>query len=176
YEAGDALGVRPKNCPELVSELEQLLRLNAEAPVLVDAFERPLHQALLEDFEICRPSREMLKFIADRSGSHELQTLFSPERQTELQQWLWGRQLVDVLHEFPITCSCDELVAMLKPLQPRLYSISSSAKLFADQVHLTMATVRYTRYQDGKKIRKGVSSTFLAERAQDENVPIFVQT
>lgn len=176
YEAGDALGVKPKNCPELALELEQLLRLNAEAPVLVDAYERPLHQSLIEHFDICRPSAEMLKFIAERSGKRELQALLLPDRQAELQQWLWGRQLVDVLHDFPITCTCDELVAMLKPLQPRLYSISSSAKLFADQVHLTMATVRYTRYQDGKKIRKGVSSTFLAERAQDENVPIFVQT
>jgi sulfite reductase (NADPH) flavoprotein alpha-component len=176
YEAGDALGVRPKNCPELVSELEQLLRLNAEAPVLVDAFERPLHQALLEDFEICRPSREMLTFIAERSGKRELQKLLLPDCQEELQQWLWGRQLVDVLHEFPIQCSGDELVAMLKPLQPRLYSISSSPKILEDQVHLTIATVRYTRYQQGKKFRKGVSSTFLADRAQGAAVPIFVQS
>lgn len=176
YEAGDALGVWPQNCSELVLEMAQQLKVNLDTPVLVDARERPLQQALQQDFEICRPSSEALQFIAERSGSAELKKLLQEKHKQELQDWLWGRQLVDLLHEFPIQCTAEEWLAVLKRIQPRLYSISSSPKRFADEIHLTVSAVRYTRYQQGKKIRKGVCSTFLADRAEDVTVPIFVQT
>lgn len=173
YSAGDALGVWPKNCPEYVTELQRALNFNAETPVLVDNREKPVELALLENFEICRPSAEAIQFIAERSGSAELKALLSLEHKAELQDWLYGRQLVDILHEFPIRCSVEELLHVLKPLQPRLYSIASSGKLFPGEVHLTVSAVRYTRYSDGKKSRKGVCSTFLADRS--ESAPIFVQ-
>ncbi|MCR6651839.1 MAG: flavodoxin domain-containing protein [Cellvibrionaceae bacterium] len=160
YAAGDALGVWPKNCPDYVFELQRALSFNAETPVLVDNREKPLELALLENFEICRPSAEMVQFIAERSGSAELQALLRAERKAELQEWLYGRQLVDLVHEFPLRCGVDELLPLLKRLQPRLYSIASSAKLFPREVHLTVSAVRYTRYSDGKKNRTGVCSTF----------------
>ncbi|WP_053138889.1 bifunctional nitrate reductase/sulfite reductase flavoprotein subunit alpha [Pseudomonas sp. MIACH] len=169
YEAGDALGVMPRNCPELVSELLDLTRLDPAACVNIDTFgDVPLHQALTQRFEIARPSSDTLAFIAERSTNPGLKQLLNPERKAELQGWLWGRQLVDVLHEYPIDCSADELLGTLKRLQPRLYSIASSAKAYPQEVHLTVAAVRY-----GK--RKGVSSTFLADRAADSEVPLFVQ-
>lgn len=173
YSAGDALGVWPKNCPDYVFELQRALSFNAETPVLVDNREKPLELALLESFEICRPSAEMVQFIAERSGSAELQALLRAERKGELQEWLYGRQLVDLVHEFPIRCGVDELLPLLKRLQPRLYSIASSAKLFPREVHLTVSAVRYTRYSDGKKNRTGVCSTFLADRT--DSAPIFIQ-
>lgn len=176
YEAGDALGVWPQNCPELVTELELALNLNEDAPVIVDAHERPLRDALMKDFEICKPSNEALAFIAQRNGSKELQHLLLPENKTELQSWLYGRHLVDVIHEFPIRCSNDEFIPLLKRMQPRLYSIASSSKEYADQVHLTVAAVRYERVFGGKKkMRKGVSSTFLADRAEGVDIPLFIQ-
>lgn len=176
YEAGDALGVWPKNCPEYVLELEQALRFNANTPVLVDAYEKPLHLALMENYEICRPSIEILNFIAERTSGTELKALLGPERKKELHEWLYGRQLVDVLAQFPVRCSADELLQHLKRIQPRLYSISSSPKVTPNQVHLTVSAVRYTRYNEGKKVlRKGVSSTFLADRAEALEVPIFLQ-
>lgn len=175
YEAGDALGVWPKNCPAYVFELQQALNFNAETPVLVDNREKPLELALLENFEICRPSIEAVQFIADRSASAALKALLQPEQKEELQDWLYGRQLVDILHEFPIRCSVDEWLALLKRIQPRLYSIASSSALFPRQVHLTVSAVRYTRYSDGKKMRKGVCSTFLADRCDKDPVPIFIQ-
>ena len=169
YEAGDALGVRPRNCPELVSELLDLTRLGANTSVNIDTFgDVPLQQALTQHFEIARPGTETLAFIAERSANPGLEHLLRPEHKAELKDWLWGRQLVDVLQEYPIECSADELLGTLKRLQPRLYSIASSAKAHPQQVHLTVAAVRY-----GK--RKGVSSTFLADRAGDGEVPVFVQ-
>ncbi len=169
YEAGDALGVMPRNCPELVSELLDLTRLDAATCVNIDTFgDVPLHQALTQRFEIARPSSDTLAFIAERSSDPGLKQLLEPEHKAELKDWLWGRQLTDVLQQYPIDCSANELLGTLKRLQPRLYSIASSAKAYPQEVHLTVAAVRY-----GK--RKGVSSTFLADRASDCEVPIFVQ-
>ncbi|MGY1949712.1 molybdopterin-dependent oxidoreductase [Pseudomonas pergaminensis] len=169
YEAGDALGVRPRNCPELVSELLDLTRLGANTSVNIDTFgDVPLQQALTQHFEIARPSSDTLAFIAERSANPGLKQLLNPEHKAELNNWLWGRQLADVLHEYPIECSADELLGTLKRLQPRLYSIASSAKAYPHEVHLTVAAVRY-----GK--RKGVSSTFLADRVGDGEVPLFIQ-
>lgn len=175
YEAGDALGIWPKNCPDYVFELEQALNLNADAPVVVDTHEKPLHQALIENYEICRPSLEVLSFIAQRANSKELKTLLDAKHKTELQEWLYGRQLVDILQEFPIRAAVDELIPLLKRIQPRLYSIASSSKAFVNQIHLTVSAVRYSRYRDSKRIRKGVASTFLADRAEGVDAPIFVQ-
>ncbi len=169
YEAGDALGVMPRNCPELVSELLDLTRLGGATCVNIDTFgEVPLQQALTQHFEIARPSQDTLMFIAERSRNCDLKHLLEPERKADLKNWLWGRQLADVLQQYPIDCSAQELLGTLKRLQPRLYSIASSAKAHPQHVHLTVSAVRY-----GK--RKGVSSTFLADRAGDSDVPLFVQ-
>lgn len=175
YQAGDALGVWPQNCPDSVFELLQALNLNAEAPVLIDSREKPLELALRDDFEIGRPSPEALQFIAERSTSSGLKQLLQSEQKEELQDWLYGRQLVDILYEFPVRGSLEEWLAVLKRLQPRLYSIASSSALFPQQVHLTVSAVRYTRYSSGKKQRKGVCSTFLADRCGDGTAPIFIQ-
>ncbi|AWY39637.1 reductase [Pseudomonas putida] len=169
YEAGDALGVIPRNCPELVAEMLELTRLSGNTTVAVDKLgELPLHKALTEHFEIARPNSDTLAFIAERSRNPAMKQLLGSERKAELKDWLWGRQLADVLQEFPVDCTATELLGTLKRLQPRLYSISSSPKAHPQEVHLTVAAVRY-----GK--RKGVSSTFLADRAEDSAVPVFVQ-
>lgn len=172
YEAGDALGVWPRNCPELVTELLEQTRLKPEAAVTVEGRgELALAEALASQFEIARPSTEALEFIAGRSKSPELKAMLGQPQ--ALKDWLWGRQLADVLHEYPVDMSAEELLAMLRKMQPRLYSISSSPKAQAGQVHLTVSVVRY---DNGRKLRKGVSSTFLADRAgTDATVPVFVQ-
>ncbi|AXL53830.1 reductase [Paraburkholderia caffeinilytica] len=173
YEAGDALGVWPSNCPELVEELISLSGVSADATVNVSGVgDMRLADALGKHYEIARPSPDSLAFIAARSSNGALRDLLTPARKSDLKQWLWGQQLADVLHEFPVNLTAAELTGMLKRLQPRLYSIASSPKAHPGEVHLTVAAVRYN---NGRRHRKGVSSTFLADRAGDANVPVFVQ-
>ena len=173
YEVGDALGVWPSNCPELVDELIDLSRLSPDAPVTVaGAGEMRLADALGRHYEIARPSADALAFIAARTENGALKDMLGDERKADLKKWLWGQQLADVLHEFPVKLSANELTGMLKRMQPRLYSIASSPKAHAGEVHLTVSAVRYN---NGRRHRKGVSSTFLADRAGDINVPVFVQ-
>ena len=84
--------------------------------------------------------------------------------------------------------SADDFVGLLRPMPPRLYSIASSIKAHEEQVHLTVAIVRYDTH--GRK-REGVCSSYLADRVgasipsyfhpnknfklpQDGNVPIIM--
>jgi sulfite reductase (NADPH) flavoprotein alpha-component len=173
YEVGDALGVWPSNCPELVDELIGLSGLAADTAVNVNGVgDMCLADALGKHYEIARPSPEALAFIASRDRSGALGALLAEDRKTDLKKWLWGQQLADVLHEFPVALTAPELLGMLKRLQPRLYSIASSPKAHAGEVHLTVSAVRYN---NGRRQLKGVSSTFLADRAGDVSVPVYVQ-
>ncbi|ARU04179.1 reductase [Comamonas serinivorans] len=173
YEAGDALGVRPTNCPELVADTLAALRLPGHAPVGVTGLgELPLSEALLRHHDITKVTPALLGFIQQRSGSAMLAELLQPERARDLRSWLCGRQLIDLLEAFPIEVAAQDWVAALGRLQPRLYSISSSPKAQRNEVHLTVSAVRYG--QSGKP-RRGVCSTFLADRASEAEVPIFVQ-
>ncbi|MCX5542997.1 bifunctional nitrate reductase/sulfite reductase flavoprotein subunit alpha [Paraburkholderia sp. CNPSo 3076] len=173
YEAGDALGVWPTNCPALVDELLDLTRLAADTPVAVSGHgEMRLGEALGKHYEIARPNPDALAFIASRTRSRGLAEMLDETRKGDLRNWLWGQQFADVLHEYPVDMSAPELLGMLKRLQPRLYSISSSPKAHAGEVHLTVSAVRYN---NGRRERKGVASTFLADRAQEGSVPVFVQ-
>ena len=171
YETGDALGVWPSNCDEMVAEIVAATGLDRAAMVAVKGKgEMPLEQALMGEVELTRPSRDMLRLIAERSDNKDLAAVLGDDRKRELKDFLWGRQLADILSEFPIRVEPDEFVARLPRMQPRLYSISSSPKAHADEVHLTVSAVRY-----GERKRKGACSTFLADRAGEGDVPIFIQ-
>ncbi len=173
YTAGDALGVWPRNCPELVEELLTTTGLQGDHLVSVKGLgDLPLAEALGQHFEIAKPNPETLAFIAAQRGNEDLGSLLASERKAELERWLWGRQLTDVLHAFPASMSALELLRLLRRMQPRLYSIASSPLTHAGEVHLTVGTVRY---DNGRRLRKGVSSTYLADRAGQDPVPIFVQ-
>jgi sulfite reductase (NADPH) flavoprotein alpha-component len=168
YQVGDALGVWPTNCPALVDEVLARAGLAEDAMVTVDKAGRlPLRAALAESFELTRPSRETLEFIAERSGHTELKSLLRNESKAALKQFLWGKQLPDLLAAFPVKTSAQEFASVLKPMQPRLYSIASSPAAHGGEVHLTVSTLCYGD-------RKGACSSFLAQRAAG-SVPVFVQ-
>ncbi|MFJ2985602.1 MULTISPECIES: molybdopterin-dependent oxidoreductase [unclassified Pseudomonas] len=167
YAAGDALGVWPRNCPALVEELLAAMRLEGHATVQIKGQPAmPLAAALESHLEIAKVTAQQLQVFSQQAA--DLQRLLQPECKAELQDWLWGRQLVDVLRAFPQDLPLATWLDLLKPLQPRLYSISSSPLAHPGQVHLTVSTVRYGA-------RKGVCSSFLADRGQAVKVAIFPQ-
>jgi len=170
YEAGDALGVWPTNCPELVGDTLSALKLSPSTLVSVkDHGELALVDALSNHYDIARITPDVLKFVQARSASTELSLLMADDK--ALKDWLWGKQIIDLLQAYPIKVEASEWLAVLKRLQPRLYSISSSPKTHPNQVHLTVSTVRYGK----DHARGGVCSTFMADRAGDLTVPIFLQ-
>ncbi|HSI14264.1 MAG TPA: sulfite reductase subunit alpha, partial [Chthoniobacter sp.] len=176
YEAGDALGVMPANCNALVGDVLAALGCDGEEAIKTpDGTETSLRLALTQQYDITRPTSELLRAAAERGAAGgELASLLDPARKDDLKKWLWGREIIDVICGLSQPFTAAELTPLLKKLQPRLYSISSSPKAHPDEVHLTVAAVRYDGYG---RARKGVCSTFLADRCADNTpVPVFVQT
>lgn len=173
YHAGDALGVWPRNNPALVQEWLEVTGLDGDTTIEVPNHgAMRLRTALTERFEITRITGDLLRFVAQRSGDTELATLVKPDNKTALADWMWGRQTVDVLARSPVTASVDEWLSVLKPLAPRLYSISSASIDNPREVHLTVSAVRYEF--EGVP-RGGVCSTYLADHADGDDIGIFVQ-
>ncbi len=171
YEAGDALGIIPVNDAALVSLLLTELKADYETPV--PGFDRNLGDLLTYQFEISEPSRKLIEWIGQHTANQELLHVLQHDDKDTLANWLWGKDSLDLLQlELKRSLSVPEFVAMLRPLQHRAYSISSSAKAHPDQVHLTIASVRY---HSGGRERKGVCSTYLAERVRRGEKPaIFI--
>ncbi|MEU4040880.1 molybdopterin-dependent oxidoreductase [Streptomyces antibioticus] len=175
YEAGDALGVRPLNSPDLVAEWLAVTGLDARTPVPVGAAgEVPFGEALLRHLDITRVTPALLRFTAERTRDpRELRKLLRPDNKGELAKWSWGRQAVDVAAEFGIRAAAEEWAEVLGRLQPRLYSISSSPLTDPHLVSLTVSVVRYENLAG--RPRQGVCSPFLADAAPDTEVPVHVQ-
>ncbi|MFE5589401.1 molybdopterin-dependent oxidoreductase [Streptomyces sp. NPDC056549] len=174
YEAGDALGVWPANSTDLVTEWLALTGLHPHEPVDVGSSgPLPLAEALRTRFDITRITPDLLKFVADRTGSVDLRRLLRPGNKDELAKWSWGMQMADVMAGFPVRASAGEWTGVLKRLQPRLYSISSSPLAHPSEVRLTVSVVRYTN--DRGRDRTGVCSAYLADHADDGPVQVFVQ-
>ena len=175
YEVGDSMGVFPQNDPALVEELLHALHFTGDEKVTNKEGETfSIREGLLEHFVITQPAKQFLEAIVKKSpGEEDLKALLQPERKQELDKYLWGLELIDFLVDRPsIHFRPDELVLTLRKLQPRLYSVASSLKGFLDQVHFIIVTVRYESH--GRK-RKGVASTYLADRIDGgAHVPMFV--
>ncbi len=170
YEAGDALGVIPVNEPELVQLLLDRIGAKAETPVTGQAL--PLGDLLLRQYEICTPSKDLLLTIGKNTANEEMQYVLRHDDKETLDAWLWGKDVLDLLMLDPQrSIGVEEFLQWLRPLQHRAYSISSSGRKHADQVHLTVAAVRYTKTG---RARGGVCSTYMADRiAQDDRPQIF---
>ncbi len=174
YEAGDALGVVPTNCPAFVEQLLATLGFTGDERV-GDSSPVSIHQLLSTGLSITAAPPALVTEAATRSANAELLALLEPARKAELDQWLFGRDVVDVLKACPgANFTPAEFTALLRKLQPRLYSISSSPKAHPGEVHLTVAAVRYTAHGRAKQ---GVCSAWLADRVVpgETPVPVFVQ-
>lgn len=159
YEAGDALNIIPTNCPDLVTEILKTIGCSGTEDEPINGELMPLAEALRTHFEIKLPSKDLLNAIADHSGDKELNAALADK--DALSKYLWGRDTLDLLLQFPsIRFSAAEFIALLKPLQHRAYSISSSGKANPESVHLTIASVRYNSHD---RDHKGVCSTYLAD-------------
>jgi sulfite reductase (NADPH) flavoprotein alpha-component len=175
YEPGDALAVQPKNCPTMVKDILAAAKLKGSEEVEVKgSAKKLLADALREDFDITSLSKAVLKKLAEATGSKDLAALLEDDAKEQLKEYNNGREIVDALIDFaPDGLSAEALVGIFRKLPVRLYSIASSLAAHPDEVHLTVAAVRYETHG---RARKGVCSTYLADAAKTRaNVSIFVQ-
>lgn len=173
YAPGDSLGVYAQNDLRLVEQLLEQTGLEAEQSVTLKDQTLPLGTALQHHLELTLLTPPTVKQWTELSGSNELKKLTEDRR--ELIQWLYGRDLLDLLQSYPVTgLDAQTLVDHLRHLPPRLYSVSSSQAAVDDEVHLTVAAVRY---QQRDRAREGVGSIWLADRLSlDDTAPVFIDT
>ncbi|MEH7402803.1 sulfite reductase subunit alpha [Gottfriedia acidiceleris] len=176
YVPGAALGVIPSNDPELVAALINEMKWDEEANVTVgkQGETLSLKEALTSYCEITLLTKKILQQAAAFTENEELKNLVLVENATQLKEYCYGRDLLDMLRDFgPWSASAQEIVSLLRKMTPRLYSIASSIAANPDEVHLTIGAVRYTAH--GRE-RKGVCSVLCSERIKEgDTLPVFVQ-
>jgi sulfite reductase (NADPH) flavoprotein alpha-component len=172
YAPGDALAVVPVNHHPLVEEVLRAGRLSDTAPVQLGEESLPLAAALASRRELTVLTRDVLERYAALAAHAELQSLLGDN--ARLQPYLYGRDVADLLTDFPTDQLTPQLLAdTLRPLPTRAYSIASSLLAHPDEVHLTVGAVRYEAF--GRR-KHGVCSSFLADRvAVGDEVQVFVE-
>ncbi len=150
WEPGDSLAFHPRNDPALAEAILASVGLAGNAELAETLIAR--HDITTLTFPLMEKYRELTsddalgKLLADRA---------------QAENFLAGRQPLDLFDEFPHTLAPETLTALLRKLPTRAYSIASSRKLTGSAAHLLVASVRYRSHGRG---RLGVASIDLADR------------
>ena len=171
YEAGDALAVIPHNAQDVVDAILAVTQLDGSSTVTLKDGECTLGDALTRKLDATVISLPVLKRYNEIAQDAKLAALITDKE--ALKEYTWGREIIDVLTDFPAkSITADQLAGTMRKLPPRLYSIASSPKAHPGEVHLTVGVVRYD--SNGRE-RKGVCSTYLADRIEEGSaIDVFV--
>ena len=164
YQPGDALGIRHENPPEVVARVLELAALDGDAPVSNDGRELPLRTWLSSERELTRLTRPFIEAHRERAAAGAARI--------ELADMPKAWQVADLLKFQPATWSAPELVAALRALAPRLYSIASSSASVGGEVHLTVAALDYLT---GGERRFGSASRYLASHGEASRLRVYVE-
>lgn len=180
YTCGDSLGVFPSNSKEAVEAVLKALHASGDESVVLPRTEDEirLEEALTHKLSLASPTRKSLMAFAERANDEreksQLRALLKDENQESTAHFLAEREFIDLLEEFPSArFSPQDFVTGLRKLMPRLYSIASSPLVHAQEIHLTVAVVRY---ETNHRERGGVCSTYLSDRValNEAILPVFV--
>lgn len=171
YQPGDALGVWYNNSPELVKELVELLWLKGDESVQVEGKTLSLSEALSRHFELTINTANIVEQYAQLTRNTPLLELVGDK--AKLQHYAATTPIVDMVRFAPAELSAEQLIGLLRPLTPRLYSIASSQAEAESEVHITVGVVRY---EIEGRARTGGASGFLADQLEEEGeVRVFIE-
>jgi sulfite reductase (NADPH) flavoprotein alpha-component len=174
WEPGDSIAVTPVNPPELVRQFLEFLDTDAGRKVRIDDESVTLGDALTQRLEITAANPGFLRKWADHTGNAELAALFEEDAKQALSEYLDSRQVIDIVRQYPARIDAAEFVQLLRKIGPRSYSIASSYRANPDEVHLTVAAVRYEAFGDE---HWGAASTYIADRVDEgETIPVYVDS
>lgn len=149
YEPGDSLDVYAENDPATVDELLKLAGLSGDDK---------LRTEFISSRDVTTLSLRTVETYAEKTGHHYVKALIEAG---EAKEWIAGRQLIDLIANFPIALTAELLHSLTRPLAPRAYSIASSRAEVGEEAHLLISAVRYDSHG---RARKGVASNYVAER------------
>lgn len=160
YEAGDALNVVALNQPSLVEECLEVFGASGDTELTWKDQRYTASELLRTQLEIRTPSKDLIAELAQVSQDEELNRLLENGDNEAMNDFLWGKDSVDLLKAYKGDMSLLRFVELCKPLAARAYSISSSINAHPEQVHLTIGNVRY---EGNGRQYNGVCSTYLAD-------------
>ena len=168
YRAGDALGVWFENDPAVVDEILAAVSLKGDEPVNAGGQGKTVREALLHDWEIGLNTPQFVQGYAEISGNPELK-----KAAADASAYAAANPIAGIVSQYPAALAAEQLAGLLRPLAPRLYSISSAPEEVGEEVHLTVGVLRY---EHNGIPRTGAASGFLGERLEEEgSVRVFVE-
>ncbi len=168
YRAGDALGVWFENDPAVVDEILAAVSLKGDEPVNAGGQGKTVREALLHDWEIGLNTPQFVQGYAEISGNPEL-----TQAAADASAYAAANPIAGIVSQYPAALTAEQLAGLLRPLAPRLYSISSAPEEVGEEVHLTVGVLRY---EHNGISRTGAASGFLGERLEEEgSVRVFVE-
>jgi sulfite reductase (NADPH) flavoprotein alpha-component len=171
YQPGDALGVYFCNDPAVVRELMLLTAIARDTPVKLGDQTLSIEQALTGQLELTQSYPAFVEKYAAATRNAALTGLAADK--ATLRAYISERQIIDIVRDYPGLLSAQQLVDALRKQQPRLYSIASSQAEVEDEVHLTVAVVRYDAY--GRPHLGGASGFFAERLVEGDKVSVFIE-
>jgi sulfite reductase (NADPH) flavoprotein alpha-component len=147
YKPGDSLDLYAENDPVYVDALLKAAGLSPDAA---------LRSELIKSRDVTTLSLKTVENYANATGQKYVKELLESG---EAKAWIAGRQLIDLIEQFPIAIDAEKLRALTRPLSPRAYSIASSRSEVGEEAHLLISAVRYETHG---RARKGVASNHAA--------------
>ena len=170
YEPGDILAVAVANDLTLVEEVLSLSGLDRHTPVNINGQVTDLYNALVNQRELSTLTRRQMKMYAEYIGHTEL--LAAANDKNNLKEWLYAADWADVFRQFPGKVEAQALVDILRPLQPRQYSIASSPNAHPDEVHLL---VKRVEYDFNGRTHLGAASNWLARLQAGDKAAVHIK-
>lgn len=171
YQPGDSLGILPQNSDTLIDELIATLKLDKSEKIDWKKKSLTLYDLLKHHFELSKITIDVIKRFQKIVSNEKIKQLLSNKE--ELEAYLYGRDIIDLFKEFSVKLSASELINLLRPIQPRLYSIASSNDAVPGEVHLTVGVVDY--HYEGRD-KQGACSGYLNFLDEDTTaLSVFVE-
>lgn len=180
YTCGDSVGIYAKNDSAIVDRIIQALKLDplAQVTLLKTQEMLSLKDALSSKCVLSGPTPNFLKWMSqwveDDKEKEFLLDMLLPSNADLLKDYLTQREYIDLAEEFKsLKTDPQSYVSQLRRLMPRLYSIASSPCAYPNSIHLTIDVISYI---SNNRQRKGLASSFLAERVplDEPCVPVFL--
>ena len=166
YQAGDALGVWCENDPTRVDAILAALKLDGAS--VIDG--KTLREQLIREREISQNTPQFVQGYAALAKSADLDAEIATHGAAP---YAANTPLDAIVARYPAAITEEQLLTLLRPLTPRLYSIASAPEEVGEEVHLTVGVLHYEH--DGKRY-SGAASGYLGERLPEEGAArVFVE-
>ena len=160
YEPGDSIGIVPENKNSAVEEIISLTGIDRNKEIEYRNEWFTVADLLKKRVSIIQLAPSVVKKYAALAGGIQI-----PERKTDL---------ADLIKSYPPkdVAQSEEIISILNPIAPRLYTIASSPLSHTDEIHIT---VKKDEFDVNGQLKFGLCSEYISEIKPDDEISFFVQ-